>query len=128
MTDADGREYTGQALSSTGKTTGIRFTGPSLSGTLASVRVVGRQDLTNSEKAREEMLLLYLQKQKSVRDSFFIRMLWFPSRRQQLNPQDGNAAPPPTVSIPLNNSQLEAVRAMVSQTPLVIIHGKLDSI
>ncbi|KAF9459527.1 P-loop containing nucleoside triphosphate hydrolase protein [Collybia nuda] len=122
MKDENGREFTGRARNPVGKRTGIKLTGPKFSGTLASVRVVGRQDLTNAEKACNEILLLFLQKKKIIRDSFFIRMLWFPSGKQPVKVKAGNTEALPT-SIPLNNSQQEAVQAMVSDSPLVIVHG-----
>lgn len=126
MTDASGREYTGQARRSDGRTTGIRFAGPILSSheTLKSVRVIGRPEPTNAEKAREEMLLLVLQRQKFLRNSLFIRLLWFPSRRGQDATHNGNTdRTAAAVHIPLNDSQLEAVQVMTSEAPLVIIHG-----
>lgn len=122
MTNANGEEFTGQARRSNGKTTGIKFTGPRLSGTLTGVRIVGRQELTNSEKARNELILLCLRRQKFLRDSPFIRQLWFPSRRNRTSAQTARVIPPLIPS--LNLSQSEAVQAMVSGAPLVIVHGK----
>lgn len=91
---------------------------------MQTVRVVGRQDPTNSERARDEFLLHILQGKKTLRNSTFIRRLWFPSHRKH---RSGNRiqAPPGPLYIPdLNDSQVEAVSAMVSEDPLVIVHGE----
>lgn len=121
MTNESGVEFIGEARGSTGKTTNIRFKGKALSGTLQSVRVVGRTELTNPEKARDEFILLILQGKATLRHSTFIRKLWFPSRRDRI----GNKGIPSILEFPgLNTSQSKAAYAMISTSPLVIVHGK----
>lgn len=99
-----------------------------MTGSLQSVKVIGRQELTNSEKARDELILLLLQGQKTLRNSPFIRSVWFP-RWKQLKNRDGSAdvsqaeARALTQQMGLNPSQQEVGLAMVSGPPIVIAHG-----
>ncbi|KAF8064440.1 P-loop containing nucleoside triphosphate hydrolase protein [Lyophyllum atratum] len=109
MTNESGHEFTGEARGAKGRTTNIRFTGQALSGTLQKVRVVGRPELTNSEKAREELLLLLLQGKASLHRPF-IRKLWFPSRKDRLPAEDVEL-----IDIPgLNPSQERVASRMIS--------------
>ncbi|GLB44387.1 putative nuclear-transcribed mRNA catabolic process, nonsense-mediated decay [Lyophyllum shimeji] len=120
MTNDDGDEFVGEARGAKGRTTNIRFTGQALSGTLQAVRVVGRPELTNPEKAREELLLLLLQGKASLHAPF-IRKLWFPSRSARLALDDHGS---PCMHMPgLNRSQKEVASRMVSEAALVITHG-----
>ena len=81
MTDTFGRECTGRADGANGRVTDIKFDrGQSLLGGLAAVRVVGKEELTNAERARDEFLLLTLRGELQVTDAKFIRFLWFPQR------------------------------------------------
>ena len=126
LTNENGREFTGRARGAVGKTTTIKINDQSFEGRVQNVRVVGRQEPTNSEKARDEFFLHVLQGKKTLRNSTFIRRLWFPSRRKH---RSGNhtqiPVEPPYRNIPdLNPSQNEAVSMMVSEEPLVIVHGK----
>jgi regulator of nonsense transcripts 1 len=110
-----------------GKTTTIKLNDQSFEGNVQNVRVIGRQEPTNSEKARDKFFLHVLQGKKTLRNSTFIRRLWFPSHRKN---RGGNRTQIPAFTplyrnIPdLNPSQNEAVSAMVSEEPLVIVHGK----
>lgn len=118
MTDTSGREYTGRARGAHGKHTTIGFSGERLTGTLQSVKVVGRQELTNSERARDEFVLLLLRGERFLRDYPFIQRVWFP--------RDNTARvdPPLLTEIPgLNDSQLQVVSAMIGPSPLVVVHG-----
>ena len=111
-----------------GKTTTIKLNDHSFEGNVQNVRVIGRQEPTNSEKARDEFFLHVLQGKKSLRNSTFIRRLWFPSHRKH---RSGNRTGTQNSVTPLyrniaalNPSQNEAVSTMVSEEPLVIVHGK----
>lgn len=110
-----------------GKRTTISFHGQKNPGKeLQHVKVVGRPDLNNSEKAQNEFILLATQGIRNLRDSPFIRMVWFP----QWKPLDID---PILVStrdadvivnkIQLNESQRAAVHAMVGPLPLIVVHG-----
>ncbi|KAG6840404.1 hypothetical protein C0991_006913 [Blastosporella zonata] len=122
MTNQSGREFYGQARKSKGRTTNICFTGEALSGTLDKVRVFGPPPLTNTEKARDEFILGVLQGKFSLK-ARFIQMLWFPSKRRARCP-DLSLSPSAATMFPgLNASQTEVASRMVSDYPLVIVHG-----
>lgn len=108
-----------------GKTTTIKFAHQSFSGIVQNVRVIGRQELTYSEKARDEFLLHVLQGKKTLRNSTFIRKLWFPPHRKHRSGNRTENFAPPKLNLPnLNPSQVEAVSAMISKEPLIIVHGE----
>lgn len=120
MMNEHGDEFIGSARGAKGKTTNIRFTGKTLSGALQSVRVIGRQELTNPEKARDQLILDILQGKTTLRNSLFIRKLWFPSSRDRL----ASLAPYQELSFPgLNASQVKVASAMISPSALVVVHG-----
>jgi hypothetical protein len=126
LTNESGGEFTGRARTSSGKTTNIKLTDRSFSGNVQKVRVIGRQEPTNHEKSRDEFLLHVLQGQKSLRNSTFIRRLWFPSPRKHRSGKRPQTQTAPLQLPSLNESQNEAVSEMVSEEPLVIVHGELD--
>ncbi|KAG5653154.1 hypothetical protein H0H81_002065 [Sphagnurus paluster] len=119
MTNEAGDKFSGQARGAKGRTTNIRFTGPALSGTLHKVRVVGSPELTNPEKARDELVLHILQGIANLKAPF-ITKIWFPPKRilHQVIKVD------PDVPFPdLNKSQERVAAMMVSNAPLIIAHG-----
>jgi hypothetical protein len=127
MTNADGHEFIGRPVKACGKTTSIRFRGGAkLSGTLESVRVVGREEPTNSERACDEFVLLVLRGERKLRASRFVRFLWFPTSAESNQPR--TREPPPSRPIQgLNASQNDVVAAMTSSRPLVVVQGKPKS-
>jgi regulator of nonsense transcripts 1 len=58
MTNADGEEFIGKARRAQGKATTIQLQRGKLSGTIQRVRIMGREELTGSERARDEFILL----------------------------------------------------------------------
>lgn len=131
MTNTAGQEYIGHARGAQGRTTTIGFLGARLTGELQSVRVVGRQDLTNTEKARDEFILLVLRGQRSLQESQFIKLLWFPPsgsrrRRKPITVDDTKLILIPLQS--LNESQSRVATAMISDRPIVIAHGKISNL
>lgn len=127
MTNADGDEFIGCAQRKSGKATTIQLHKGNLSGTVERVRVIGREDLTVSERARDEFILLVLRGERSL-DVPFICFLWFPSLRNLPTKfaVDDTVYHPSTAQ--LNDSQRRVVRAMLSdQNPLVIVHSEIDS-
>ncbi|KAF8994651.1 P-loop containing nucleoside triphosphate hydrolase protein, partial [Cyathus striatus] len=127
MTDEAGTEYIGRACHTKGKTTTIHpITKATLVGAPESVRVIGRQEPTNSERAQSELLLLLLRGEKDLRTSFFTRTLWFPKWKGIKYNRDadcGYAGKVLLSHIHLNPSQWRAAVAMISGTPLVVTHG-----
>ena len=78
MTDINGREYTGNAQVAKGRQTTIRINDNRRDiGTLSMVKVLGRQELTNAEKARDELLFLLLTCKKDLHTSPFVRSVWW---------------------------------------------------
>lgn len=132
MTDSNGREYVGSAKGIKGRTTNIQCKGGKMTASLQSVKVIGRQELTNSEKARDELILLLLQGRKTLRNSPFIRSIWF-LRWKKLKNRDGSTdfsqaeARALTQQMGLNPSQQEVGLAMVSGPPIVIAHGECNN-
>jgi len=90
------------------------------SAALQHVKVVGRSDLTNPEKAQNEFILPVMTGTKALRDSPFIRMVWFPNWKQlSVDPiiidfQDADIV---VQKIGLNESQRAAIHAMVGALP-----------
>jgi regulator of nonsense transcripts 1 len=124
MTDVHGREFMGRAIHAEGKETTIRAQSATTSGTFQRVRVVGREDLTNSERARNEFVLLVLRGERTLAESPFVRYIWFPSEDElQRSPVESTSH---NISEEMNDSQRKVIAAMVSeQTDLIITHGRL---
>ncbi|KAF5366439.1 hypothetical protein D9758_009795 [Tetrapyrgos nigripes] len=125
LTDERGKEYTGRASSSKGKTTNIKFGAgqqPTQAQVIQNIRVVGQDDPTNSEKARNALLLKILQGDVNLINYMFVRLLWFPAKEDvfELDSEDedelwvGDALRQFVVS--LNASQRESPK-------MVIVHG-----
>ncbi|KAG6889508.1 hypothetical protein C0992_004923 [Termitomyces sp. T32_za158] len=125
MTNEKGEEFFGEARGSKGRTTNIHFTGQALSGKLEKVRVFGPPGLTNTEKARNELVLRVQQGLEVLNTSSFIRMLWFPTKKTQALIVQDPVSIPVTPFEGLNPSQEAVASKMVSTCPLVVVHGKL---
>ncbi len=129
ITDESGKKYVGNATHVKGKKTTIKFENkkyPSKGG-VQRIDVVGRQEATNSERARDEFIFLVMTGQKSLRRSPFIRSLWFPEWKNthiQQTIVDVKDADNIVTSLKLNKSQRAAVHAMVGDSPIVIVHGE----
>lgn len=128
LLDTNGNEFVGSARQMKGKRTTIAFHDQKHPGKeLRHVKVVGRQDPTNSEKAQNEFLLLVMQGGRTLRGSPFIRMVWFPQwKLLDVDPiivasQDADLI---VNRIQLNESQRAAVHAMVGASPLIVVHGE----
>ena len=123
MTNADGYEFVGRAASAIGKTTTIQLQTGKLSGTVERVRIVGREEPTGSERARDEFILLVLRGERTL-DEPFIHFLWFPPPEDLPRPIPARGIMKYPSIERLNESQREVVGAMLSdQMPLVIAHG-----
>jgi len=123
LVDEEGKEFVGDARKAKGRTTKIHVKNQ-LPDSLQSIRVIGRPEPTSSEKAADELLLLLLQGKATLRESLFIRDLWFPG-----SPRGGSPHQEPADELPvfqgLNESQAKAARAMISSSPkFVVVHGE----
>jgi len=129
MTDVHGREYTGNAQAAKGKQTTIRMNNSRRDiGALSTVKVLGREELTNAEKAHDELLFLLLTCKKDLRTSPFVRDLWFPTWKDVHEPPDvvdEYYADSIISKMGLNDSQRAVVQAMVGEQPTVVTHGIL---
>ncbi|KAJ3865591.1 P-loop containing nucleoside triphosphate hydrolase protein [Lentinula novae-zelandiae] len=127
-----GKVYQGEAVRAKGKTTEIAFRqGISEASNISSVRIVGLEEPTPAEKARETLLLRVLKDEDKLLDADFVRYLWFRTREDEqillyLSPDfasstHSNALKPYVRH--LNDSQARVVTAMTSNDPIVIVHG-----
>lgn len=126
FTNERGVEFVGRAKHAHGKQTRITLQGH-ISGTIESVRIVGREELTQSERARDEFVLLVLREERNPRESSFIEYLWF-SPPAIISKDQGISAMVPLVDPyirGLNDSQRGVVGSMLHEDiPLIIAHGK----
>ncbi|KAE9397707.1 P-loop containing nucleoside triphosphate hydrolase protein [Gymnopus androsaceus JB14] len=128
----NGKIFRGQAKGAKGKTTHIHFQqGISTSHAIQSVRVIGLDEPTTSEKARDSLLLRVLQDEAKLTDAEFVRFIWFKTE------EDTRRLQQPSVSLHINGSLLEphlkhlnasqvgVVAAMVNVNlnPVVVVHG-----
>jgi hypothetical protein len=108
-----------------GKRTTLRTFRGKFNGTALRVRVVGREDLTLAERGRAEFIFLVLRSERSLRESLFIRIFWFPGlndvkllHKKQTKPASSSLRPG------LNASQSRVVDTMVDESiPLVVVQG-----
>jgi hypothetical protein len=127
MTNADGQEFVGRANRAEGKATTIQLQRGTLSGTIKRVRIMGREEFTASERARDEFILLVLRGERTLDDSLFIRLLWFPPLPNLPKTSNESAISTRYISKGLNDSQHGVIGAMLDvQIPLVIAHGQFD--
>ncbi|KAJ7671880.1 hypothetical protein B0H17DRAFT_1141417 [Mycena rosella] len=110
MTNESGREFTGRA--------------DGVQGRLTAVRVVGKEELTNSEKARDEFILLALRGELKITDARFIRLLWLsePEHRGEVTAPATHGTIATRVS-GLNASQTRVLHRIISTMPIVIVQG-----
>jgi len=97
---------------------------------VSNIRVIGREERTNSERAQYRFLLHSLT--ATPHPPQFVDIIWFPRNTQEIN-RNGEIADLSWVQSSqflrnrnLNNSQREVLHAMVSTAPrdsLVIAHG-----
>jgi regulator of nonsense transcripts 1 len=125
MTNERGEEFIGRADGVEGRTTDIKFGGAGFRGQLTKVCVVGKEELTNAERARVEFILLALRGELNVKDSLFIGFLWLPHPTHAAE----LAAPPEYetgdyLDSSLNRSQIQALGRMTSAMPIVTVQGE----
>lgn len=127
FSNSDGTTSYGQAIKAEGKATTVQLVRGRISGTVESVRVIGREEPTNAERARDEFLLRLLRGEISLADSELIQLLWFPTpvvlsrlgAKQRLSSSVFS-------HLGLNPSQEQVANAMIlGAGPLVIAHGSL---
>ncbi|KAK0482998.1 P-loop containing nucleoside triphosphate hydrolase protein [Armillaria luteobubalina] len=112
----------GSPTNAHGKRTNINVSGP-FHGTVAGVKVFGRERATNAEKARDMLLLRVLQGESHIMQSKFVRILWFPNKEDKKELVTSNTQTTFVCVEKLNESQRKVVSAMISSRPLVLVHG-----
>ncbi|KAJ3539223.1 hypothetical protein NMY22_g4833 [Coprinellus aureogranulatus] len=125
--DTAGREHITRARGVKGKSTTLGKL--NLSGEApVSIRIVGRQDRTNSERLADLLLLSVLQGTKSFQKSPFIRLFWFPTWKKFRPPEDTAILRPERLEAvlrvaKLNASQEAVVKMAEKGERCVIVHG-----
>ncbi|KAI0737252.1 P-loop containing nucleoside triphosphate hydrolase protein [Daedaleopsis nitida] len=124
--EINGGEVKARAQSTKGKSTGLVVLHGKLPVAGATkVRVVGREEATNSERARDDFLLRVLQGEAVLHHSPFVRLLWIQTvaPKKCKKKESARVATPPSFEL-LNPSQKRVALAMISNDePLVIAHG-----
>lgn len=107
-------------------TTVVLNNGRNISGAIESVRTVGQEELTSSERARDEFILLVLRGERDARESPFFHYLWLsPPEMEARSSGFYTLSLAPSISQLLNDSQKGVIRAMLDDdVPIVIVHGK----
>ncbi|KAF9033215.1 P-loop containing nucleoside triphosphate hydrolase protein [Panaeolus papilionaceus] len=129
LTDSSGKNHWGKASSAKGKTTTIALQNrPVTDLEFDKVRVYGRSAALNHEKARDTLVMHLLTGVKSLRDAPFICALWFPKCNPTffIRGRGGVSAAQAEIilrDVRLNDSQKRAALSLVSQDPLVVVHG-----
>lgn len=133
------RKAGAQAISAKGKTTGlVLLRGQKLPAKITKIQVVGREEFTCAELARDDFIQRILQGRMSLHASPFVNIMWFSgggkgtdkTKKAQSGLKRVNVASRSGVGVPtfeeLNPSQRRVALAMVSEEePLVIAHGML---
>lgn len=121
----NGHRLVGHAIHVKGKTTTIKLRRGQFRGGIQTVRVVGREEPTNAECARDGFVLRLLRGEATLTNAF-IQLLWFPDRASSSlwgYPDPYNA--PAFAHLDLNPSQMRVAGAMIAKIgALVIAHGK----
>jgi regulator of nonsense transcripts 1 len=102
---------------------------------IARIRVIGREEITNSETAQYHLLLSSLTDARPASGtSSFVTAIWFPKKAQSIERHDEETQSlsdhASQILANLNGSQREIVVAMLSPAPqdsLVIAHGIIIS-
>lgn len=123
MEDQHGNRVFGKSIAAKGKTTKITSRSKALRGELSSIHVLGIEEPTLAERARDELLLHTTMGEHDLLQSDFIRYLWFPSQQDRRILAVIDPPPVEVINSDLNASQQQVVSAMTSDRPLTIVHG-----
>ncbi|PCH35506.1 nucleoside triphosphate hydrolase protein [Wolfiporia cocos MD-104 SS10] len=126
MDTAHGETIYGRANAAEGKNTTVKLLTGNARRDVENVRIVGREELTNAERARDEFILRLLRGEMSLEGPDFTNMIWFPAfALAQINQQDAAPASMALAHLGLNPSQSQVANAMISinSHPLVVAHG-----
>ena len=120
-------------MTARGKSTGLAVFKGKFKGEVNKVRVIGREESTNAESARELFVLRLLQGGVALDAAPYVRKLWFPgvddlkgmAKRSKSAAHALNAAAQQIESFKkLNPSQRRVAVAMIAEDePIVVAHG-----
>ncbi|KAH9925856.1 P-loop containing nucleoside triphosphate hydrolase protein, partial [Epithele typhae] len=125
VVETETQTFTGRAVTSSGRATGLFLKGGPkvLDGSIVSVRVVGREEATNAERARDGFIFRALRGEtRPLASAHFVNALWFTEGQAKVQKRQRDGA---SVFHPrLNGSQKEVVEAMLDpEEMLVVAHG-----
>ncbi|PCH35505.1 hypothetical protein WOLCODRAFT_145835 [Wolfiporia cocos MD-104 SS10] len=126
MDTIDGETLYGKADAAEGKNTTVTVLSGEAHKDIENIRIVGREKLTNAERARDEFILRLLRGEIPLEGPDFTDMIWFPAFvSAQTNHQDAAPTFMALAHLGLNSSQTEVAHAMISinSQPLVVAHG-----
>lgn len=123
LVDDDDEEHHGSACHAEGRSTTVRTFHNIGSKSIKSVRVIGKEELTLAERARDDFVLSLLQGVSDPHESEFIDMVWFPKQYMLPSKRD-KIVDAPRIGT-MNDSQSNVVHAMTNAEsyPIVIVHG-----
>jgi hypothetical protein len=120
-------QVTGRALHVNGKKAEVQLRGAlPAQGTIAGVYTLGKEAPTNAEAARTALVRAALTRQNTILRGALAREIWLPGAQLQPAAQGVPAAPIPITwgsDRPLNASQEQAVRSILDNKPIALIHG-----
>jgi hypothetical protein len=124
-------QVSGRAVNVRGKAAQVQLRGPAppAMGKIAGVYTLGKEAPTNAEAARAAIVRAVLLRQSGVLRGAMARAIWFPTAAGGATAAQAGAArpatPPPIVLAgrALNPSQTEAVRAIMDDKLITLIHG-----
>lgn len=126
MDTARGVPLVGRAIRAHGRQTNIHLHTGVYHGDVERVRVIGRDEGSHAEVAREMFILQLLQDRINLQDRQFITWLWFSTTAPPRSDIEMDIALERDAFAMLNESQCRVAAAMVARDePLVITHGML---
>ncbi|KAI0365889.1 hypothetical protein BV20DRAFT_1027212 [Pilatotrama ljubarskyi] len=118
----NGNEVHANAVRARGRESTLRVFSGKLTNKVTKVRVVGREEATSAESARDLFVVRLLQGNGVLDQSRFVRLVWFPKSEVTRRGNRGPANDEEFTS--LNPSQRRVAAAMIADgDPLVIAHG-----
>ena len=115
----------GRPTSTKGKTTTISTPQSLDPKRVKKVTVIGREEATSAQRARNEFVFLVLLGELELHDSPFIQLLWFPRPDNVLKRRERIQGCQLAGFTDMNDSQRGVISRMVADdAPLVIVHGR----
>ncbi|KAF9529885.1 P-loop containing nucleoside triphosphate hydrolase protein, partial [Crepidotus variabilis] len=128
LEDANGAQFTSKATKARGKHTTLTFHNGRPSHKVSHIKVLGREEATNSERASDELIFRVLAGLDKLSQSTLIKKIWFSQRPSfwsavRLPIPKSSVLEDVISTVILNGSQKAAARAMVGDSHIVVVHG-----